>query len=96
MCFSGHSSHSLVLTLTHTLPTRHTPTQCLAELSRVQKQLHRAQDVVARLEPAALPVLELQQRQREWDEAHAAAGELGAFARLGALRKLGARPTLIL
>jgi hypothetical protein len=62
----------------------------------VEKLLLRTQETVERLQPAAAPVLELRQRQAQWDEAHAAAGALSAFARLAAQRKLGPRPTLTL
>jgi len=62
----------------------------------VEKLLLRTQEAVGRLEPAAAPVLELRQRQRQWDEEHAAAGELNMIARLAAQRKLGPRPSLTL
>ncbi len=71
-------------------------TKCFAELDRVQKQLHRAQDAAARLEPAAAPVLELRARQREHDAAVEAASHLNPLARLSALQRLGKRPTLTL
>ena len=70
--------------------------QCLAELDRVQKQLHRAQDSAAALAVAAEPVLELRRQQAAWDAAHEEAGRLNALARIGALRRLGARPHLTL
>lgn len=63
-------------------------------MDRVQKQLHKAQDAVARLEPVAVPVLELRAKQREWDTAHDDAGKLNPLARLAALNKLGKRPSL--
>jgi len=62
----------------------------------VQRQLHRTQDAVARLAPAAEPVLELRARQAAWDAAHDAANAQGPLARLGALSKLGKRPALTL
>ena len=49
----------------------------MEELARVEKDLHKAQDLIAYLEPPAKLVIELRERQRAWDEAAAGAGGSG-------------------
>jgi hypothetical protein len=68
----------------------------MAELDRVQKQLHKAQDRVKVLEELAEPVADLRRKQAAWDAEHTAAEALSMIARLAALNKLGKRPTLLL
>lgn len=69
-------------------------------LQRVQTQLHKSQDYATYLEAIANPVLELREKQRKWDEEHRAieagtSNHLGSpFGKMGAMRKLGPRPTL--
>ena len=68
--------------------------QVVAELDRTTKNLHRAQDAVARLTPPAEIVLDLRRRQAAWDAEHG--GEHG-LARMA--QRLGGgvpRPTLTL
>lgn len=74
----------------------------MGELQRVQNQLHKAQDMVAYLEPFARVIIDLREKQRKWDADHDAIASgtaaVGAspFAKLSASRKLGPRPTLTL
>ncbi len=74
-------------------------------LQRVQADLHSAQNYVSSIEPDANIVRELRERQQRWDAEHAAiesghdlhTGEhISALRKMGALRKLGPRPTLTL
>jgi len=72
----------------------------MTELQRVQNQLHKAQDTVAYLDPIARVILDLREKQARWDAEHDAistgAVSVGAspFGKMGALRKLGPRPSL--
>lgn len=74
----------------------------MGELQRVQNQLHKAQDTVAYLDPIARVILELREKQARWDAEHDAitsgAVSVGAspFGKMGALRKLGPRPSVTL
>ncbi len=65
-----------------------------AELARVNRQLMKAQDAVALLQPLADPVIALRERQAAWDAEHEACLKMNALARIAPLRKLGPRPTL--
>ncbi len=67
--------------------------------------MHSAQNYVSSIEPDANIVRELRERQQRWDAEHAAiesghdlhTGEhISALRKMGALRKLGPRPTLTL
>ena len=74
----------------------------MEELARVEVDLHKAQDMVAWLEPPARLVIDLRERQKAWDEEHAALVARGAVAsgmtpfKSKAARALGPRPSLTL
>jgi chromosome segregation ATPase len=74
----------------------------MGELQRVQNQLHKAQDMVAYLDPFARVVIDIREKQRKWDAEHdlistgASAAGASPFGKLSAGRKLGPRPTLTL
>lgn len=77
----------------------------MEELTRVQGELHTAQNYIASIEPDAAVVRGIREKQARWDAEHAAieaghdlttGAHIGAFAKLGAQRKLGPRPSLTL
>ena len=79
----------------------------MEEMQKIQDQLHTAQDTVAYLSPFAQIVIDIREKQLEWDQAYIALvgadpndpthpAHAGTLAKMSATRKLGPRPSITL